>query len=99
MAWYFYLAYFFAGFSIVNSIPHYVRGVTGHRFPTPFASPPGRGESPPIVNVVWGLFNFCLGVFFLTLGEFSFGYNLWTLTFVGAVVIASLQLSYFFSLV
>ncbi len=57
MHWYSYVAYFFAGAFLVNAVPHFVNGVSGRPFPTPFASPPGRGLSSPVVNVLWGTFN------------------------------------------
>jgi hypothetical protein len=60
MKWYTYVAYFFGGAFLVNAIPHFVSGVTGHPFPSPFSSPPGEGESPAIVNVLWGSFNFVM---------------------------------------
>ena len=59
--WYVYLAWFFAGAFFVNSIPHTVQGLSGNRFQTPFASPPGVGESSAILNVIWGLANFTAG--------------------------------------
>jgi len=58
MEWYAYVAYFFGGAFLVNAIPHFTSGVMGRRFPSPFASPPGKGESSPTVNVLWGAFNF-----------------------------------------
>jgi hypothetical protein len=57
MEWYDYVAHAFAALFLVNSIPHLVSGLTGQRFPSPFASPPGRGNSPAVVNVVWGSAN------------------------------------------
>ena len=54
MRWYFYVAYFFGGAFLVNAVPHFVNGVSGRSFPTPFASPPGKGLSSPMVNVLWG---------------------------------------------
>ncbi|HEX9723636.1 MAG TPA: hypothetical protein VGC53_05075 [Vicinamibacteria bacterium] len=60
MRWYVYVAYFFGGAFLVNAIPHFVSGVTGHPFPSPFASPPGQGESSAMVNVLWGSFNFVM---------------------------------------
>ncbi|MGB6963179.1 MAG: hypothetical protein WBD83_03265 [Xanthobacteraceae bacterium] len=54
MPWYEYVAYFFAGAFLANSIPHFVQGVCGNKFQSPFASPSGIGESSAIVNVVWG---------------------------------------------
>ena len=71
MPWYFYLAYFFAGAFLANAIPHFVSGVCGRPFPTPFASPPGRGLSSPVVNVLWGTFNFAAAYFLVChLGDF-----------------------------
>jgi hypothetical protein len=54
------IAYFFGGAFFVNAIPHFVSGVTGHPFPSPFAKPPGKGLSAPVVNVLWGAFNFTI---------------------------------------
>jgi hypothetical protein len=61
MPWYVYVAYFFGGAFFVNAIPHFTNGVSGRRFPSPFASPPGRGESSPMINVLWGTFNLVIG--------------------------------------
>lgn len=61
MAWYVHLANFCGGLFLANSVPHFVNGISGRRFPTPFASPPGVGESSPLVNVVWGMVNFLIG--------------------------------------
>jgi len=61
MRWYFYLAYFFGGAFLVNAVPHFVNGVSGRSFPTPFASPPGKGMSSPAVNVLWGTLNLAIG--------------------------------------
>jgi hypothetical protein len=47
MHWYFFVAYFFGGAFLVNAVPHFVNGVSGRIFPTPFASPPGKGQSSP----------------------------------------------------
>jgi hypothetical protein len=61
MKWYHYLAYFFGGAFLANAVPHFTNGISGRAFPTPFASPPGQGMSPPIVNVLWGTFNLIIG--------------------------------------
>jgi len=42
-------------------VPHFVNGISGNSFPTPFAHPPGRGLSSPLINVLWGLFNLVIG--------------------------------------
>jgi hypothetical protein len=41
MNWHHYVACFFAGMFLANAVPHFVKGVCGNRFPTPFARPPG----------------------------------------------------------
>jgi hypothetical protein len=56
-----YVASFFAGAFFANAVPHFVYGVCGDRFPTPFAKPPGKGLSSAMVNVLWGLLNGLLG--------------------------------------
>ena len=60
MPWYYYVAHFFAGAFAANGVPHFVQGVCGNRFQTPFASPPGVGESSALVNVAWGWINFVI---------------------------------------
>ena len=55
--WYHYIAWFFGGAFIANTIPHLVSGISGSPFQSPFASPPGEGLSSATVNVLWGFFN------------------------------------------
>ena len=55
--WYHYIAWFFGGAFLANTIPHLVSGVLGNPFQSPFASPPGEGLSSSMVNVLWGMFN------------------------------------------
>jgi hypothetical protein len=47
-------AYVLAGAFFANFVPHFVSGVLGRTFPTPFASPPFRGRSSSPVNVLYG---------------------------------------------
>ena len=61
MRWYHYVAYFWGGAFLTNAIPHFVNGVAGHPFQSPFAHPPGEGLSPALVNVLWGFFNLVIG--------------------------------------
>ena len=67
MRWYHYVAYFFGGAFLANAVPHFVNGVSGNPFQSPFASPPGEGLSSSTVNVLWGSFN--LVVAYLLLGR------------------------------
>jgi hypothetical protein len=65
MRWYHYLSYFFGGAFLANAVPHFVNGVSGHPFQSPFASPPGEGLSSALVNVLWGFANFVIGYLLL----------------------------------
>lgn len=73
MEWYQYTASFFAGALLANVVPHFVHGVSGNKFPTPFAKPPGKGLSSPTVNVLWALFNLFVGYLLLKPGQVSAG--------------------------
>lgn len=48
---------FFGGVFLANAVPHFIAGMSGLRFPTPFARPPFRGLSSPVVNVLYALLN------------------------------------------
>lgn len=73
MRWNHYLAYFFGGAFLANAVPHFVSGVTGHPFQSPFASPPGEGLSPAWVNVLWGSANLVVAYLLLArVGTFEF---------------------------
>lgn len=62
MEWLHYLAYFGGGAFLTNAIPHFVSGVMGRPFQSPFAKPPGEGLSSSTVNVLWGAFNLAGGI-------------------------------------
>jgi hypothetical protein len=57
MIWTHSVAYFFGGVFLGNAIPHLVSGQMGRPFQSPFAKPPGEGQSSSRVNVLWGSFN------------------------------------------
>jgi hypothetical protein len=97
MPWYDYVACFFAGMFLANAIPHFTNGVSGDSFPTPFAKPPGKGLSSPVVNVAWALLNIVIGCELFKVGHVASGDELALLLFfVGAAAI-SLMLSVNFS--
>jgi hypothetical protein len=54
-----------AGLLLCNCIPHLASGLQGDAFPTPFATPRGIGNSPPLVNFLWGAANLGLGALIL----------------------------------
>ena len=57
-----YLGFFFTGAFLCNALPHVMAGVQGATFPSPFAKPPGKGLSSPLVNFYWGMFNLVAGL-------------------------------------
>jgi len=93
MFWYDYIACFFAGMFIANSVPHYVQGVCGDPFPTPFAKPPGKGLSSPTVNVLWALLNLLVGCILFRVGKVWSGGDLARGVFFAGVVLMSVMSS------
>jgi hypothetical protein len=72
MRWYHYIAYLFGGAFLANAIPHFVNGISGSAFQSPFASPPDQGLSSSTVNVLWGFFNLAVGyILVCRIGTFS----------------------------
>ena len=61
MPWLQYVSWFFGGAFFTNAIPHFVSGLMGRAFQSPFAKPPGEGLSSSTVNVLWGSFNLVVG--------------------------------------
>lgn len=93
MKWYHYIACLFAGFFLTNAVPHFVHGVSGDSFPSPFAHPPGKGLSSPIVNVIWGLANAIVGCILLRASKISQSNKWGLLVFFAGVVCMSIMLS------
>lgn len=88
MFWSHAAAYFFAGALLANFFSHFVSGVQGREFPTPFASPPFRGQSSPGVNVLYGLCNLAVAyALLLNVGDFE-PRSLWQAGAVGFGVTA-----------
>jgi hypothetical protein len=75
-----YLAYFATGLLLANGVPHLVSGLSGCKFQSPFASPPGVIKSSPLVNVIWGMVNIVLGYVLLKgVGDYAGGLMIDTL--------------------
>jgi hypothetical protein len=91
--WYDYIACFFAGMFLANVVPHFVHGISGDRFPTPFAHPRGKGLSSPTVNVVWALLNLVCGYILFRVGRVSSGGVLGRVVFFAGIVAISTVLS------
>ena len=90
MSWYHYVASFFAGALLANVVPHFFHGISGDRFPTPFAHPPGRGLSSPTVNVAWAWLNLVVGYVLYRAGRVSSeNYASLVVLFAGIVFIST----------
>ncbi len=88
--WYIFLLQFVAGLFLANGVPHFVQGICGNPFPTPFASPSGVGKSSAIVNVLWGFLNLAVG-FALLFAFAPKGADVvleWAFVGLGALVVA-----------
>ncbi|WCT13248.1 hypothetical protein [Mucilaginibacter jinjuensis] len=93
MEWYQYIACFFAGAFSANVVPHFVAGIQGNKFPTPFAKPPGKGLSSATVNMTWALFNMLVATLFFKSGHMDTGHPVTLVVFFAGVSVLSLGLS------
>lgn len=72
MLWHDVAAYFFGGAFLANFAPHFIAGVSGLPFYSPFATPRFRGLSSPAVNVLYALFSLALAYFLMmVVGSFE----------------------------
>jgi hypothetical protein len=70
------IAYFFGGVFLANALPHYIAGLMGRAFQSPFAKPPGEGYSTSVVNVIWGFLNLIAAYYLLVrVGNFDLHNN------------------------
>ena len=66
------VSYFVGGLFLANAVPHFVSGIMGKPFQTPFAKPPGKGLSSSTVNVLWGFVNLVFAyLLLLRVGHFD----------------------------
>ncbi|WP_042304102.1 hypothetical protein [Paraburkholderia kururiensis] len=65
MEWLHLVSWFFGGAFLTNAVPHYVSGLMGKPFQSPFAKPSGQGLSSSTVNVLWGFLNLVVGYLLL----------------------------------
>jgi len=97
LKWYHYLATFFGAFFLTNAAPHFLNGASGDPFPSPFANPPGKGLSSPLVNVLWGSFNLLVGYILLRVGRTSTRNKISMLILFLAVLAGGIMLSLSFT--
>jgi hypothetical protein len=93
MEWYHYLSGFLAGVFVANFVPHFVNGISGNRFPTPFKRPIGKALSSPTVNVLWALFNLLAGCLLCRFAKVSLQDTLSLVLFFAGFAGMSLRLS------
>ena len=76
-----------------NVVPHFVHGISGDRFPAPFAHPPGKGLSSPTANVLWALVNLFAGYILFRIGKVSSGGEVALVVFFAGIAAISTVLS------
>ena len=91
------VACFFSGMFLANAVPHFIHGVSGDPFPTPFADPPGKGLSSPTVNVAWAFANIAAGYNLARAGNLSRGRESGRVAFLAGAAAISVMLSSFFT--
>ncbi len=70
--WEWEIAYFFGGVFLANALPHYISGLMGRAFQSPFAKPSGEGLSASLTNVLWGFLNLVVAYALLArVGDFD----------------------------
>ena len=90
------VADFFAGAFLCNAIPHLVSGLLGEPFPSPFAQPPGRGLSSPVVNFLWGFLNLVIALALLSIARIEIGLNTPLILFLLGFLLLGLMTAHHF---
>lgn len=97
MAWFRLVSCFFGGAFVTNAMPHFVSGVMGKPFPSPFAKPPGKGLSSATVNVLWGFLNIVAGyVLTCRIGDFEWKVTADVMAFELGMLAMGLLLAHWF---
>ncbi|MBP1853363.1 hypothetical protein [Rhizobium halophytocola] len=93
-----YIIHFLAAAILTNGIPHFVNGVSGRRFRTPFVRFGGGDLSSPIVNVAWGWLNFLVAfALFAGVGPLFIGTLGDTIFVAAGMLLAGLALARIFA--
>jgi hypothetical protein len=61
-----YVVIFVAGAFLCNCIPHLGAGLQGETVSDGVAKPRGVGNSSPLLNFLWAVFNLCVGLYLLS---------------------------------
>ncbi len=98
MPWIAFLAHFLAAAIMTNGIPHFVSGVCGRPFRTPFARMSGSRTSSAELNVVWGWANFVVAfLLFANIGPLYIGTPIDTIFIALGMLVAGLLLARIFA--
>ena len=97
LKWYHYVAALLAGMFLANSLPHYIQGISGNPFPSPFGHPPGFGKSSPTSNVLWGAFNLLIGYLLFRVGKIDKTQKISLLLLFAGIIAQGVMLSLAFS--
>lgn len=97
LKWYHYISAFFSGIFLANAVPHFVNGVSGNPFPSPFADPPGKGLSSPLTNVLWALLNLVIGYLLFRASKINSKTIMGLIVFFIGIATISIQLSIHFA--
>jgi hypothetical protein len=90
MNWQDEIAYFFGGVFLANALPHYISGLMGRAFQSPFAKPRGEGYSTSVTNVLWGFLNLVVAyVLLVRVGDF----DIHSFVHVGAALLGMLLIA------
>ncbi|SCB56682.1 hypothetical protein GA0061105_101515 [Rhizobium aethiopicum] len=93
MPWIAYIAHFIAAAFLANGIPHFVNGVSGRSFRTPFGN-----RSSPMVNVIWGWANFLFAfLLFANIGPLYIGTPGDTIFVAAGMLVTGILLARFFA--
>jgi hypothetical protein len=86
------IGWFLSGVLFINVLPHLIRGISGDKFPSPFAKPHGRKLSSPTSNVVWAFINLSM---FLTI--FYFNQSSFTVTYGVIMMVGGFSMAIYLS--
>ncbi len=93
-----YIAHFFGGVFLANGIPHFVSGVCGRPFRTPFVRIHGGGVSSATLNVFWGWLNLLVAyLLFIDVGPLYLGSLPDTIASAAGLLLTGLALSRIFA--
>ncbi len=97
MRWYHYVAYFFGGAFLANTLPHLGNGISGTRLSESVRVTSGEGLSSSTVNVLWGLFNLAVGyVLVCRVGSFDLRKTQHVLVLGAGILLMSVMLAHAF---